>query len=291
MLDAEPDWRADAGPIVGRRRRRRSAGAWSTGSSSRGARRSVWSIARRSAPRRSGAISAGRSRCAWEERSRALEARRCSSTPPARACPAIRRWNSSSTRCRRPRSSPTSSTFRAKRHCWRPRESAATARSTGSACCCTRRARRGNRGSASIRRSRPSFARRSNVTIWRRFPRRHLDRSAFKKHIAGLGVPSEYHPLLLDDAMKARMKTSIATVSISGDLREKLAAIAAAGFDGVEIFENDFLAFDGTPAEVGRHGARPRAGDHPVPAVPRFRGHAGAAARAQPSTAPSASST
>ena len=47
------------------------------------------------------------------------------------------------------------------------------------------------------------------------------------------------------------MKTSIATVSISGDLREKLAAIASAGFDGVEIFENDFLAFDGTPAEVG----------------------------------------
>jgi 4-hydroxyphenylpyruvate dioxygenase len=48
------------------------------------------------------------------------------------------------------------------------------------------------------------------------------------------------------------MKTSIATVCISGDLREKLAAIASAGFDGVEIFENDFLAFDGTPAEVGR---------------------------------------
>ena len=48
------------------------------------------------------------------------------------------------------------------------------------------------------------------------------------------------------------MKTSIATVSISGDFREKLAAIAGAGFDGVEIFETDFLAFDGTPAEVGR---------------------------------------
>lgn len=47
------------------------------------------------------------------------------------------------------------------------------------------------------------------------------------------------------------MKTSIATVSISGDLREKLAAIAAAGFDGIEIFENDFLAFDGGPREVG----------------------------------------
>src|SRR5690606_11417842 len=48
------------------------------------------------------------------------------------------------------------------------------------------------------------------------------------------------------------MKTSIATVSISGDLREKLAAIAAAGFDGIEIFENDCLAFDGGPREVGR---------------------------------------
>lgn len=48
------------------------------------------------------------------------------------------------------------------------------------------------------------------------------------------------------------MKTSIATVSISGDLREKLEAISAAGFDGVEIFENDFLAYDASPAEVGR---------------------------------------
>lgn len=46
------------------------------------------------------------------------------------------------------------------------------------------------------------------------------------------------------------MKTSIATVSISGDLGEKLAAIAAAGFDGVEIFETDFLAFDGSPRDV-----------------------------------------
>ncbi|MGE0255749.1 MAG: bifunctional sugar phosphate isomerase/epimerase/4-hydroxyphenylpyruvate dioxygenase family protein [Alphaproteobacteria bacterium] len=48
------------------------------------------------------------------------------------------------------------------------------------------------------------------------------------------------------------MRTSIATVSISGTLAEKLQAIAAAGFDGVEIFENDFLAFDGSPREVGR---------------------------------------
>lgn len=48
------------------------------------------------------------------------------------------------------------------------------------------------------------------------------------------------------------MKTSIATVSISGNFIEKLAAIAAAGFDGIEIFENDFLAFDGSPRDVGR---------------------------------------
>lgn len=48
------------------------------------------------------------------------------------------------------------------------------------------------------------------------------------------------------------MKTSIATVSISGDLAEKLEAIAAAGFDGVEIFENDLLVFDESPRTVGR---------------------------------------
>jgi 4-hydroxyphenylpyruvate dioxygenase len=46
------------------------------------------------------------------------------------------------------------------------------------------------------------------------------------------------------------MQTAIATVSLSGTLDEKLAAIAAARFRGVEIFENDLLSFDGTPAEV-----------------------------------------
>ena len=47
------------------------------------------------------------------------------------------------------------------------------------------------------------------------------------------------------------MKTGIATVSISGSLREKLAAIADAGFDGIEIFEQDFIADAGSPREVG----------------------------------------
>ncbi|MCR9135849.1 MAG: sugar phosphate isomerase/epimerase and 4-hydroxyphenylpyruvate domain-containing protein [Alphaproteobacteria bacterium] len=46
------------------------------------------------------------------------------------------------------------------------------------------------------------------------------------------------------------MKTSIATVSISGELPEKLAAISAAGFDGIEIFEQDFVAHDGSPRDV-----------------------------------------
>ena len=51
------------------------------------------------------------------------------------------------------------------------------------------------------------------------------------------------------------MRTPIATVSISGDFIEKFSAIAAAGFDGIEIFENDFLAFDGTPRDVARMAA------------------------------------
>jgi len=46
------------------------------------------------------------------------------------------------------------------------------------------------------------------------------------------------------------MKTSIATVSLSGTLGEKLEAIANAKFDAVEIFENDLVTFSGTPTDV-----------------------------------------
>ena len=70
------------------------------------------------------------------------------------------------------------------------------------------------------------------------------------------------------------MLRSIATVSLGGTLMEKLTAIAAAGFDGVEIFENDLLYFDGSPAEVRTHRGRPRPAHPAVPAVPRFRGGA-----------------
>ncbi|ALM53918.1 bifunctional sugar phosphate isomerase/epimerase/4-hydroxyphenylpyruvate dioxygenase family protein [Halomonas huangheensis] len=43
---------------------------------------------------------------------------------------------------------------------------------------------------------------------------------------------------------------AIATVCLSGDLRSKLEAIARAGFEGVEIFENDLISFDGSPGDV-----------------------------------------
>ncbi|KQW54010.1 bifunctional sugar phosphate isomerase/epimerase/4-hydroxyphenylpyruvate dioxygenase family protein [Variovorax sp. Root411] len=48
------------------------------------------------------------------------------------------------------------------------------------------------------------------------------------------------------------MHRSIATVSLSGTLRQKLEAVAAAGFDGIELFEADFINFKGTAAELGR---------------------------------------
>src|SRR6476620_3834826 len=46
------------------------------------------------------------------------------------------------------------------------------------------------------------------------------------------------------------MQNAIATVCLSGGLNEKLAAIAAAGFKNVELFENDLLSFNGTPRDV-----------------------------------------
>ncbi len=46
------------------------------------------------------------------------------------------------------------------------------------------------------------------------------------------------------------MRTSIATVCLSGTLVEKLHAAAAAGFDGVEVFEPDLVASPGSPEEL-----------------------------------------
>jgi len=47
-----------------------------------------------------------------------------------------------------------------------------------------------------------------------------------------------------------RPARAIATVCLSGTLPDKLEAAAAAGFDAVELFEQDFLGFDGSPADV-----------------------------------------
>ncbi|MBU6167053.1 MAG: sugar phosphate isomerase/epimerase and 4-hydroxyphenylpyruvate domain-containing protein [Alphaproteobacteria bacterium] len=46
------------------------------------------------------------------------------------------------------------------------------------------------------------------------------------------------------------MLCSIATVSLSGTLEQKLAAVAAAGFAGVEIFETDLITYPGRPRDV-----------------------------------------
>ncbi|MFK0245501.1 bifunctional sugar phosphate isomerase/epimerase/4-hydroxyphenylpyruvate dioxygenase family protein [Amycolatopsis azurea] len=46
--------------------------------------------------------------------------------------------------------------------------------------------------------------------------------------------------------------TAIATVCLSGTLEDKLAAAAAAGFGGVEIFENDLIASRRSPSEIRR---------------------------------------
>jgi 4-hydroxyphenylpyruvate dioxygenase len=46
------------------------------------------------------------------------------------------------------------------------------------------------------------------------------------------------------------MRTSIATVCLSGSLEDKMSACAEAGFDGIEVFEPDLVASELTPEEV-----------------------------------------
>ena len=48
------------------------------------------------------------------------------------------------------------------------------------------------------------------------------------------------------------MTLSIATTSVPGDLAAKLSAIAEAGFDGIELFEQDFTCFDGTAEDFSQ---------------------------------------
>ena len=46
------------------------------------------------------------------------------------------------------------------------------------------------------------------------------------------------------------MRTSIATVCLSGTLEDRLDAAGAAGFDAVEIFENDLIAASSSPEQI-----------------------------------------
>jgi 4-hydroxyphenylpyruvate dioxygenase len=46
------------------------------------------------------------------------------------------------------------------------------------------------------------------------------------------------------------MRKSIATVSLSGTLPHKLEAVAAAGFEAIELFEADFIHYNGSAAEL-----------------------------------------
>ncbi len=57
-----------------------------------------------------------------------------------------------------------------------------------------------------------------------------------------------------DDGFRGthELRTSIATVCLAGTLDEKLRAVAAAGFDAVEVFEPDLLASPESPAALRR---------------------------------------
>ncbi len=52
------------------------------------------------------------------------------------------------------------------------------------------------------------------------------------------------------------MRTSIATVCLSGTLEEKMHACAKAGFDGIEIFEQDLLVSPHSPEEIRARAAQ-----------------------------------
>ncbi|WP_216322309.1 bifunctional sugar phosphate isomerase/epimerase/4-hydroxyphenylpyruvate dioxygenase family protein [Deinococcus aestuarii] len=56
-------------------------------------------------------------------------------------------------------------------------------------------------------------------------------------------------------APRGPFRKSIATVSLSGTLPEKMRAAADIGFGGIEVFEQDLLNHRGTPAEVRRLAA------------------------------------
>jgi 4-hydroxyphenylpyruvate dioxygenase len=65
-------------------------------------------------------------------------------------------------------------------------------------------------------------------------------------------MPQERGETLMRSPHSKPLAKSIATVCLSGTLPDKLEAARAAGFDAIELFENDLLTFDGTPRDVRR---------------------------------------
>ena len=86
------------------------------------------------------------------------------------------------------------------------------------------------------------------------------------------------------------MKRSIATVSLSGDLADKLEAISRAGFRRRRDFRERLPRLRPLARGRRRDGSKRRPGDHGVSALSRFRGYARGPTRPKPSTAPSGSS-
>ncbi len=71
-------------------------------------------------------------------------------------------------------------------------------------------------------------------------------------HGSARGLGADGAPLRGADRL---MRTGIATVSLSGVLEDKLAAAAGAGFDTVELFDNDLISSPMSPREVARRCA------------------------------------
>ena len=86
------------------------------------------------------------------------------------------------------------------------------------------------------------------------------------------------------------MRTSIATVCLSGTLEEKMLACAKAGFDGIEIFEQDLIVSAMSPEEVRALADRLGPDPGPLPALPRLRGRRRGPLAGKPAPAPRPSS-
>lgn len=61
-----------------------------------------------------------------------------------------------------------------------------------------------------------------------------------------MGVVEQHHTT----KFHSRHLTSIATTGLSGTLTEKILAVAEAGFEGIEIFENDLVQYNGRPNDI-----------------------------------------